>query len=234
MLTGVFLLIGALDILCVVLAIDVLDVGQGWPAYFNAAFGAGGLIGSVAAMALVGRRYLAPPIALGALICGVSFVVIALWPSTLVVVLLLAFCGIGRVFVDVACRTLLQRTTPAEVLGRVFGVLEGVMMAGLAVGALVVPPLVALGGSDAALIGAGLLLPVIALVLARPLDPRRPGRQGADRRDRATALDAPLRLAVATGGRGCRPRARRGAVAGRSSRHPHGRRGRPVLCDRRG
>jgi MFS family permease len=169
LLTGEFLLIGALDILFVLLAIDVLDVGQGWPAYFNAAFAAGGVAGSVAAMALVGRRYLAPPIALGVLMCGASFIVIALWPSTLVVVLLLALCGTGRVVVDVACRTLLQRTTPAEVLGRVFGVLEGVMMAGLAVGALVVPPLVALGGSDAALIGAGLLLPVFALVLARPL-----------------------------------------------------------------
>ena len=169
LLTGEFLLVGALDILFVLLAIDVLDIGQGWPAYFNAAFGAGGVIGSIGAMALVGRRYLAPPIALGVLLCGVSFIVIALWPSTLVVVLLLALCGTGRAVVDVACRTLLQRTTPAEVLGRVFGVLEGVMMAGLALGALVVPPLVALGGSTAALIGTGLLLPAFGLVLARPL-----------------------------------------------------------------
>ena len=169
LLMGEFLLIGALDILVVLLAIDVLHIDQGWPAYFNAAFGAGGLIGSFGAVALVGRRYLAPPIALGVLLCGVSFIVIALWPSTLVVLLLLALAGTGRTLVDVACRTLLQRTTPAEVLGRVFGVLEGVMMAGLAVGALVVPPLVALGGSTAALVGAGLLLPVLGLILARPL-----------------------------------------------------------------
>ena len=169
LLMGEFLLVGALDILFVLLAIDVLHIGQGWPAYFNAAFGAGGLVGSVAAMALVGRRYLAPPIAVGILLCGAAFVVIAIWPSTVVVVLLLALSGGGRALVDVACRTLLQRTTPAEVLGRVFGVLEGVMMAGLALGALVIPPLVALGGSTAALIGTGLLLPVLGLLLARPL-----------------------------------------------------------------
>jgi predicted MFS family arabinose efflux permease len=169
LLMGEFVLIGAMDILFVVLALDMLDVGQGWPAYFNAAFGAGGVAGGLVAVSLVGRRYLAPPIAIGALMCGAAFIVIALWPAVLVAVLLLALAGAGRVLVDVACRTLLQRTTPAEVLGRVFGVLEGVMMAGLALGALVVPPLVKLGGPTAALIGAGLLLPALVLLVARPL-----------------------------------------------------------------
>ncbi len=216
LLLGEFLLVGALDILFVLLAIDVLHIDQGWPAYFNAAFGAGGLIGSFGAVALVGRRYLAPPIALGVLLCGVSFVVIAVWPSTLVVVLLLALCGTGRTLVDVACRTLLQRTTPAEVLGRVFGVLEGVMMAGLAVGALVIPPLVALGGSTAALVGTGLLLPVLGLVLARPLIRVDRGAKVPIVGDRAAAHHAALRIAAATGGRGCRAGARARRSAGRA------------------
>ncbi len=95
--------------------------------------------------------------------------VIAIWPSTLVAALLLAVSGAGRVLLDVGCRSLLQRTTPSEVLGRVFGLLEGVMMAGLAFGSLLIPPLVALGGPKAALVGAGLLLPVLAVFLARPL-----------------------------------------------------------------
>jgi MFS family permease len=167
LLMGEFLLIGALDILFVVLAIDVLGLGQGWAGYFNGAFGAGGVLGGFVAMTLVGRRQLAPPIALGVLMFGTAFVVIALWPSTLVAVLLVALSGAGRVLFDVGCRTLLQRTTPSEVLGRVFGVLEGVVMAGLALGSLLIPPLVALDGSRAALIGSGLLLPVLAALLAR-------------------------------------------------------------------
>jgi MFS family permease len=164
-----FLLWGAMDVLIVVLTIEVLAVGDGWVGYLNAAFAVGGVAGGLAAVTLVGRRYLAPPIACGVVLFGAGFVVIALWPSTLMAVLLLALSGAGRVLLDVGCRSLLQRSTPSEVLGRVFGLLEGVMMAGLAAGSLLIPPLVALGGPKTALIGAGLMLPVLALLLARPL-----------------------------------------------------------------
>ena len=169
MLMGEFLLWGAMDILFVVLALDLLAIGQGWVGYFNAAFGAGGIIGGAAAVMLVGRRYLAPPIALGILAFGGAFIVIAIWPSTLVAALMLAVCGAGRILLDVGCRTLLQRTTPSEVLGRVFGLLEGLEMAGLALGALLIPVFVAIGGAKAALVGAGLLLPVLGLLMARSL-----------------------------------------------------------------
>jgi hypothetical protein len=169
LLMGEFLLWGAMDILFVVLAIDVLALGQGWAGYFNAVFAAGGILGGLAALSLVGRRHLAPPIAIGALTCGGGLVVIALWPSTLVAVLLITLSGAGRLVLDVGCRTLLQRTTPSEVLGRVFGVLEGLEMGGLALGALLIPPLVALGGSKAALLGAGLLLPALGVLMLRRL-----------------------------------------------------------------
>jgi MFS family permease len=169
LLVGEFLLWGAMDVLIVVLTLEVLVVGDGWVGYLNAAFAVGGVVGGLAAVTLVGRRHLAPPIACGVVLFGAGFVVIAIWPSTLMAVLLLAVSGAGRVLLDVGCRSLLQRTTPSEVLGRVFGLLEGVMMAGLALGSLLIPPLVALGGPKTALIGAGLLLPVLAVLLARPL-----------------------------------------------------------------
>jgi hypothetical protein len=169
MLLGEYVLFGAMDILFVVLALDVLDLGQGWVGYLNAAFGAGGIAGGAVAVLLVGRRHLVPPLAAGGLVWAAAFVAIAVWPVTAVAVLLLVLGGAGRVLFNVACSTLLQRTTPADVLGRVFGMLEGVGMAGLALGSLLIPSLVALGGSTAALVGSGLLLPVLGLLLARPL-----------------------------------------------------------------
>jgi len=169
LLLAVWVLVGALDVLFVVLAIDVLGLDQAWVGYLNAAWGAGGVVGGLVAITMVGLPYLSRPIALGIALCGAAFVVIGLWPSTAVAMVLLLVGGGGRVLVDVGARTLLQRTTSAEVLGRVFGLLEAAIMAGLGIGALLVPVLVHVGGAEAALIGAGLLLPVLGLAIARPL-----------------------------------------------------------------
>jgi hypothetical protein len=162
-------LLGALDVLFVVLAIDVLGLGDGWVGYLNATFSAGGIVGGAVAVTLVGRRHLARPITVGVCVCAAAFVVIAIWPSATVAVLLLAASGTGRVLLDVGGRTLLQRTTPTEVLGRVFGVLEGLQMVGLALGTALIPPLVALGGAETALVGTGLVLAVALALAARPL-----------------------------------------------------------------
>jgi MFS family permease len=164
-----FVAIGALDVLYVVLAISVLDLGGSGAGYLNAAFGAGGVAGIAATATLIGRRRLLPPLVLSVAVWGAAFAVLAAWPTALTALLLLAAAGAGRSLLDVAGRTMLQRTAPPDVLARVFGVLEGLSMAALAVGSLLTPLLVSLAGARWAVAGVGTLLPLTVLLAARRL-----------------------------------------------------------------
>jgi MFS-type transporter involved in bile tolerance (Atg22 family) len=164
-----FILLGALDLLYVVLAISVLGMGQSGAGYLNAAFGAGGLAGGVVAAAVVGRRHLAPLLVCGIATAGAALTVLGARPTVPSAFILLAAAGVGRAMFDVSGRTLLQRVAPADMLARVFGLLESLMNAGLAVGSLLVPILIALSGPRAALIAAGALLLLLILVTGRRL-----------------------------------------------------------------
>jgi CRP-like cAMP-binding protein len=66
--------------------------------------------------------------------------------------------------IDVSGFTLLQRAVPDEVLARVFGVLETVLVAGIGLGALLTPPIIGALGIRGALIVVGGFLPLLAFL----------------------------------------------------------------------
>jgi MFS family permease len=170
LLLGVqYVVIGTLDVLYVVLAIGVLERGESWAGYLNAAFGAGGVLGVVATVALVGRRRLMPALVFGVVLWSAALVVLGLSPTALGALFLLAVAGVGRSLLDVAGRTLLQRACRPGLLSRVFGVLEGASMAGLAAGSVLAPVLIALGDARGAFIGVAILLPLVVLLAGRRL-----------------------------------------------------------------
>jgi hypothetical protein len=169
MLGSQYVAIGMLDVVYVVLAIDTLGMGDGGAGYLNAAFGAGGALGVGITASLVGRARLMPAIVASLAVWAVAFGVMTVWSQTVAALLLLAVAGAARSLFDVAGRSLLQRTAPADVLARVFGILEAMIMAGTAVGALLAPVLVGLGGATLAIAGIGGTLPILALLGGRRL-----------------------------------------------------------------
>ncbi|HEX4690550.1 MAG TPA: cyclic nucleotide-binding domain-containing protein [Solirubrobacteraceae bacterium] len=164
-----YVTLGMLDVLYVVLALAVLDMGASGAGYLNAAFGLGGAVGIVVTASLVGRRRLMPAVLTGLVVWAAAFAVLAAWPTVGGALLLLAVAGGARSLVDVGSRTLLQRTSPPNVLAGVFGVLEGLQAAALALGSLLAPLVIAVLGGRAAVLTVGLLLPALALTGGRRL-----------------------------------------------------------------
>ncbi len=154
---------GMLSVLIVVIALKLLDTGQAGVGFLNSAVGVGGLLGALAAAALVGRRRQAADFGLGIFIWGVPIALVAIWPNQAFVLVLLAVVGIGNTIVDVSGMTLLQRSAPDDVLARVFGVLESVLLLTGALGAIAAPLLLNWLGTRGALIVAGSLLPLVVI-----------------------------------------------------------------------
>jgi predicted MFS family arabinose efflux permease len=155
---------GALRVLIVVVALDLLDIGESGLGFLTSAWGVGGLIGVAVAFGLVGRKRLANDFAIGLILVGAGLGLIGVFSTQIGALLLMCVFGIGNTLVDVSAVTMMQRAVRDEVLGRVFGALESLLVAGLAAGALVAPVVIDWIGIRPALILFGALLPVVTLL----------------------------------------------------------------------
>jgi MFS family permease len=160
---------GAMNVLLAVSALQLLDLGPGGVGYLSSAVGVGGLIGAVFSLMLVGRRRLAGMFGLGVAGAGGPMLFIAPRPSTAIALVAFALIGVSNIIEDVAGFTLLQRTTPAEVLSRVFGVVHSLFFATVALGAILAPRLIDLVGVRWSLVAVGAILPVLTVATRIPL-----------------------------------------------------------------
>jgi MFS family permease len=156
------LVAGALGVLVVVTALDLLDGGPQAVGLLDSAMGIGGIVGAVAALALTARGRLASDFGVGLALFG-AVVLIGFAPSLAMAIGALAVVGIGNSLVDIAAITLLQRSVANEVLGRVVGIVEAVVLASLALGALVAPLLVHAFSTRTAIVVVGAALPALTL-----------------------------------------------------------------------
>jgi predicted MFS family arabinose efflux permease len=163
--TFYFVLIGSLDLLCVVLAVDYLHIGSGGPGFLNSAMGGGALLAGFVTAFLVGRRRLANTLvtALSAAVAALACIVLS--HQVAIAVVLIVVVGLAGAVFDITGRTLLQRSVSSDAIAGSFSVLEALMDLGLALGAVLVRVALAIGGIKAALIAPALIAGVLISAL---------------------------------------------------------------------
>jgi MFS family permease len=159
---------GFLNVLIVVAAFDVLDMGGEAVGYMTAAIGAGGLIGAIGAMTLGGRG-LAVLFGIALVFWGLPIALMASLPELAWAIFLLAVVGAANSVEDVAFFTLLQRLVPDRILTRVLGVVWSLAMGGVALGSIAAPVLVEAIGARPAFVAVGAILPLLTLATYRRL-----------------------------------------------------------------
>lgn len=175
---------GICEVVTVVFAVDILHTGARGVGYINAIFGVGAVLGGAYAIARALHSKLALDLAAGVLLWSLPLLLIVASPSQVSVYAAAILIGIATPLVEVNSWTAIQRLAPERIVGRVFGAVEGAMIAGMALGASVAPFLV-----DA--IHLRPTLTIVALVVGVPTLMTLPAARALDRR-----LQAPEDLAL--------------------------------------
>jgi hypothetical protein len=154
---------GALLVLLVVIALDVLALGDGSVGWLNAAIGAGGLIGGVLAAWQVNLTRLGRGFVAGLLLWSLPLVVLGVTPTTVVAYLALVVIGAGNAFEDASLFTLLPRLLGSRDAAPAMGAFELVVFAGLGTGSLAAPAISNWLSPRGALIAIGITLAAVTV-----------------------------------------------------------------------
>lgn len=158
---------GFLNVFVVVIALELLDMGNPGVGLLTAAVGAGAVAGSLAASMFVSGRRLAALEGIGVALWGLPLALCGALPYEPVVLALMGAIGVANALVDIGLYTLPARLVAEELLARVFGAKESLTALSVALGSLVTPPAVDLLGIRGALAALGLVGPAV-VVLAWP------------------------------------------------------------------
>jgi predicted MFS family arabinose efflux permease len=144
-----------------------LGLGADGYGYLIGAIGAGGLVGAAVAgpLARDGRQ---PAALVAALACVAIPLPLLGAVHALLPALALSFAGgAGAIAVEVLVETGLQRSLPADVLGRAYGFALPAALSGIVAGSLIAPLLVGLAGLGGALAALGAAVALVAVAVAR-------------------------------------------------------------------
>jgi hypothetical protein len=154
---------GALLVLLVVVALDVLSLGHGAVGWLNAAIGAGGLVGGVLAARLAHLTRLGRCFVLGVALWGLPLVALGAISTPAAAYLALVVVIASNAVEDAGMFTLLPRLLGNRNAAPAMGALELVAFAGLGAGSAAAPAISDWLGPRGALVAIGATLAVLAV-----------------------------------------------------------------------
>jgi MFS family permease len=152
---------GFFNVFVVVVALELLGMGDPGVGLLFAAVGVGAVAGSLVATTCVTGRRLAVLEGIGVILWGLPLTLSGALPHAPVVLGLMCVIGIGNALVDIGLHCLPARLVPEGLLARVFGAKSSLSALSVAVGALIAPFAIHLLGLRGALALLGLLAPAL-------------------------------------------------------------------------
>lgn len=156
---------GALSVLLVVVAIEVLGLGEPGVGVLTAAIGLGGLVGAAAAVPIAGDRPLGPLVAVALVGWGLPIAILAFASTTPAALVLLGIVGLSNTLIDVAGLGLLQGCIADRDRAPAMAAVRAVAATGVALGAVAASVLLAVAPVEVVLVVTGVLLPALAILL---------------------------------------------------------------------
>jgi CRP-like cAMP-binding protein/predicted MFS family arabinose efflux permease len=154
---------GASTVVYVPLSIELGTGSEGY-SYLIAAAALGGVLGASLANRLAGASRVAPVIVISILVQTTPYLLTVLVDRPASAFVLQLVSGVGMIVVDVLAITALQRDLPRDVLGRVLGVFDALVMGAIVLSSFLAATLLSLTSLTTTLIAIGTVIPGIALV----------------------------------------------------------------------
>ncbi len=164
---------GGIWTLILVLSEESFGLGTEGSGFLNSAYGAGGVVGGLAAGYLASKVRLGPAVIWSTAVSSVVFLFLGVSPAGVLPFVILFVVGALDIVVDVNGTTVIQTGTPEELLGRVFGAFEAVLILAMLAGALIVGPLIELLGARTTTVAfavAGLVIFLVCLPRLREME----------------------------------------------------------------
>jgi MFS family permease len=167
--------IGGVNVMTVVIAVDVLGAGESGTGFLQAATGVGGVVAGVSGGALLARR-LSVPLVIGGVVGGIGLAWLALSGGLVMAMIAIGVAVAGLLLLEVVNTTMIQRIVPDELRGRAMGVLQTSSAIVYSLGSLLMPILAGLFGVPFVLVAAGVIVVAgvtgaLLLLETRPASP---------------------------------------------------------------